>query len=170
MMKHRKQKHPKNCRNFPKGTCHYNEGCYWVHPNAMEVTESLTTESTSQNEKPFKCHTCSEQFVSKNQMMKHKKAIHTHNLPCRDFPNCRRSAEDCWYKHESNSINSRPAGLANPSAPSPSAPPSAPPQQGFWGTSPQQNPPGQLSQVLEMLKVLQQEMNMVKAEVQTLKQ
>ena len=171
MMKHRKQKHPRNCRNFPKGTCRFDANeCYFMHPEVSETTESVTTTNTAQTENPFKCHTCGDQFASKNQMMRHKKAQHTNNLPCRDFPNCRRSAEDCWYKHESNSNNFRPVGLTNPSASSPNAPSSAPPQEGFWETSPQQNPPDQLTQVLEMLKVLQQEMNMVKSEVQTLKQ
>ena len=72
LMKHRKQKHPKPCRNFPKGSCRFEkEECYWVHPETMEVTESVSTEGTSQpqSETPFKCHTCNDNFTSKNAMM-----------------------------------------------------------------------------------------------------
>ena len=93
--------------------------------------------------------------------MKHKKAKHTNNLPCRDFPNCRRSAEQCWYKHESTE-QLRPN---NPNAPTPNAPSN----QGFRQGSPPQHPPDQMAPVMEMLKSLQQQMNSMKSEIQTLK-
>ena len=121
MMKHRKQKHPKNCRNFPKGTCHHGDRCYWVHPQAnsqtMEVNDS--TESAP-NESNFKCHTCGEVFTSKNSMMKHKKSKHAQTIKCRDFPNCRRSAEQCWYRHDS--VEQICSHATAPSAPAGGAP------------------------------------------------
>ena len=159
MMKHRKQNHPKNCRDFPKGTCSRGESCWWVHPETPETAESVGTQNTGQTEAPFKCHTCNEPFASKNAMMKHKKAKHTNNIPCREFPNCCRSAEQCWYKHDAGE-------QPRPSAP----PPSASAQQGFQQIPSPQQPPDQMTLMMEMLRDLQSQMNTISQDVQILKQ
>ena len=166
-MKHRKQKHPKNCRNFPQGKCNFGEMCYYVHPNTMEVTESEATESATSEiskptETPFKCHTCGEEFTSKNAMMKHKKAKHTHNIACREFPRCRRSAEHCWYKHETLQQPSNQGSSASP--------PSASPGQGFQQIPSPLQPPDQMTLMMDMLKALQSQMNTIRQDVLILKQ
>ena len=170
MMKHRKMKHPKNCKNFPKGTCRFEkEECYWVHPDTMEVTESVSTEGTSQlqNETPFRCHTCSDNFTSKNAMMKHKKAKHTNNISCRDYPNCRRSAEQCWYRHDSlEQPSSRSSGASPPGA----SPPGASSDQVFQEPVSTEYPPDQLNVMMEMMKALQQQMVSMNNEIVELKQ
>ena len=95
-------------------------------------------------------------------MMKHKKANHTNNIDCREYPNCRRSAEHCWYNHER--IQQQQQQRPSASSPRGSS------QQGFQESSPQQHPPDQLSAMMEMLKSLQQQMSNMNTEVQSLKQ
>jgi len=171
LMKHRKQKHPKSCREFTKGNCTRGISCYYIHTQAMDVSSSPGNTSSERNQTQsdtFKCHTCSEVFTSKNSMMRHKKANHGQTIKCKQFPNCRRAAVDCWYLHEHLEQESPPVIiLSSPNTGAPS--PSANAEQGFRTPNPPQHPPDQIKEILTLLGGLQKQMEKTNQEIMTLK-
>ena len=172
LMKHRKQKHPKLCKNFPKGKCTWGNDCYWVHPNAMYVSEPSENQASEPSENIFKCHICAEIFASKNALMRHKKSKHSQSIKCRDFPNCNRSAEDCWYRHDTPTPNLSAQSAPAPTTgdPTPGAPSTdASQEQVFRHRNSPQQPPDQMKQLMEMMVKLQQQMNNLNQDVVELK-
>ena len=91
LMSHRKKKHIEIvpiCRNFIKGTCHF-ENCWYKHErNAIETLN-------------FKCGFCGKNFKNKNELMNHVKE--KHDLKVKKCNNFMEGTcifkEKCWYKH-----------------------------------------------------------------------
>ena len=77
------------CRHFQQGRCKFSEDECW----------SSHKETSSSKEK-FECHTCRENFRTKNIMMKHRKLNHR-TKQCKEFVKgtCNKSDEECWYLH-----------------------------------------------------------------------
>ena len=139
----------------------------------MDVGEPKENQASEPSENNFKCHTCAEVFASKNALMRHKKSKHSQNIKCRDFPNCNRSAEDCWYRHDTPAPNpsAQTAPAPNTGAPTPGAPtPNASEEQVFRPPNSPQQPPDQMKQLMEMMVNMQQQMNNLNQDVAELKQ
>ena len=118
LMNHRKKAHPskKKCRYYLKGECDFSsEECWYIHENVIK--EDSSTHQSSDME----CYVCKNTFTSKYDLMEHKKKNHPSNILCDKFLQgaCKRSAEDCHYKHVSpttqeNTKRSEPSNLAQP--------------------------------------------------------
>ena len=114
-MSHRKEEHPshKKCRYYSKGECAFSsEDCWYLHEDKVSNAESSLNTVTE-----FQCFVCNNTFMSKYDLMQHKRKHHPSKIPCTKFQNgtCDRSAEDCNYKHilittkeTSNNITANP--------------------------------------------------------------
>ena len=67
----------------------------------MDVDESFAADSVKEATK-YKCFACGNEFVTRDNFMKHKKESHEAQvLTCQNFlrGECPRDAAQCWYKH-----------------------------------------------------------------------
>ena len=99
LMSHRKEEHPshKKCRYYLKGECAFSsEDCWYLHEDKVSNANSSPNNVTE-----FQCFVCKNTFMSKYDLMQHKRKHHPSKIPCTKFQNgtCDRSAEDCNYKH-----------------------------------------------------------------------
>ena len=92
LMIHRKVNHLELvavCRKKAEGKCIYTDAsCWWKH-------EPI-------NDTKIECYYCDSEFVSKSDLMKHRKDNHVKTVkPCRQFltGSCRFSDELCWFRH-----------------------------------------------------------------------
>ena len=101
LMVHRKQKHKSTvavCNNYLAGKCPFSpETCWWNHTKNSELKDDTVV-----------CFTCDETFVSKNDMMKHRKCEHEAMVrPCSNFlkNNCQRQDNTCWFIHKDEAMD-----------------------------------------------------------------
>ena len=95
-MVHRKHYHEDkvgDCRSYSKGTCTYSrETCWWKHDKCF-------------NEGEFSCSYCEKTFVSRSDLMKHRKNKHIEEVESCTYArngSCHFSNQDCWFIHEEN--------------------------------------------------------------------
>ena len=115
LMNHRRDTHPERrrmCRNDLKGICSYESSeCWWKH----RVEAPLT--STNSQDKDEECTICEEMFVTKSEVMMHKKSQHEESVPvCYKFKGgkCDFPPNKCWYKHCTVGEKPREAHEKNP--------------------------------------------------------
>ena len=61
-------------------------------------------QTTHKEDGALTCHTCQNMFLSKTELMQHRKLDHPQNVrPCKYYTqgNCARKKEKCWYSHDS---------------------------------------------------------------------
>ena len=102
LMNHRRDVHPerrRKCRNFLKNECNFEDDeCWWKH----QATLSKDQKYSNDLEKEHDCTVCEEMFLTKSQMMIHKKMEHEELVPiCNSFKRgkCDFPATKCWYRH-----------------------------------------------------------------------
>lgn len=83
-MNHRRDAHGKSkrkCRHKDDNTCKFGpEECWYDH------SDTVVQEKSSGVENELKCKTCSQMFISKSQLLKHRKQQHEETVPiCRMF-------------------------------------------------------------------------------------
>ena len=100
LMNHRKMEHPSNkkCRYYLNEMCRFDaETCWYKHE--AESMENVQESSSIENS----CKDCGKTFLSKSDMMKHRKSEHKSKVSrCRDFlqERCNLSENACWYSHD----------------------------------------------------------------------
>ena len=107
MMDHRKQNHPSKKLCWNKLDCLYKDrtpGCWYFHPEQPQNQQSTTRHNNSTTgETNFTCNSFKKTFVTKNDMMMHKKHEHQTTFVCKEFTqnSCQRGelGEHCWYLH-----------------------------------------------------------------------
>ena len=112
LMNHRRDNHPlsrRQCRYDLEDNCSYSsEECWYRHNTSrsekqMHGTKSLSEGKVSEKRsEKYTCHSCKEEFRTKNNLMMHKKKSHPENcMLCEHFVSgeCTRD-KDCWYLHE----------------------------------------------------------------------
>ena len=155
MMNHnRDSDHPskKKCNKFPD--CGRTEGCWYVH--GQQINPHTTPQGAQENTL-FICKVCEQVFLSRNDMMFHKKRTHPSEIICSNFLNgyCRRgiSGEFCWYRHENKSTVVQSVARPQINLPPPGSP--------SWNMDFPQHPTMGLSSVVglqkQMMGVLQQQ-------------
>ena len=100
-MNHRRDVHPerrRRCRNDMNDNCSYEASeCWWKHgSNTQKV-------STHIQEKNKECTISEEMFVTKSEVMMHKKMQHEDSVPlCYKFKEgkCDFPPNRCWYFHK----------------------------------------------------------------------
>ena len=98
LMKHNKDIHKENlsvCWNYEKGTCYYND-CWFSHE------QQQFNETTSK----FKCKFCESKFRTENEVLKHRKLVHTEKVPlCKNLVKgfCY-FGNRCFFVHDKNHI------------------------------------------------------------------
>ena len=100
LMKHRKEEHPshKKCRYYLKGECAFSsEECWYLHEDKVDSDNHVSNTATE-----FQCFVCNNIFISKYDLMKHKRENHPSKIPCTKFQigACDRSSENCNYDHK----------------------------------------------------------------------
>ena len=110
LMNHRKEEHPshKKCRYYLKGECNFSaEDCWYLHEN--EDKGNIPSHSNAEN---FQCFVCKDNFMSKHDLMQHKKKNHSSQTLCEKFKQgvCERSAQECHYKHPQTSTKQNTSG------------------------------------------------------------
>ena len=79
------------CYFFQQGRCKFNQSCWKLH-------------RPSQNNEPFKCFSCKENFKTTNELMRHRKREHIELCkPCSPREgNCRfeSNPDRCWFLHK----------------------------------------------------------------------
>ena len=98
-MTHIKEEHPshKECRYYLKAECVFSsEKCWYLHEDKVSNVNSGFKSGTE-----FQCFVCKKTFMSKYDLMQHKRNHHPSKIPCTKFQSgtCDRSTEDCNYKH-----------------------------------------------------------------------
>ena len=78
LMNHRRDSHPskKLCRYFAKGECAFQNDCWYSHKNKKKIGNTIDAGSSQPESSTFSCHMCAETFISKHQLMSHKKNSH----------------------------------------------------------------------------------------------
>ena len=94
LMKHRKEAHSMTvgtCKKFIAKTCPFtSSACWWRHDNSKDDRSN------------FSCYICEKTFVSRTEMMIHRKKYHIDMVPrCNQFEkgSCKFQSEFCWFKH-----------------------------------------------------------------------
>ena len=89
LMNHRKKEHKSTvalCRNKLANKCRFDsEKCWWNH------------EKTSNS---FECFICNQTFVTKNEMMLHRKTNHAEMVKHCTKDRCNFQEKFCWFIHE----------------------------------------------------------------------
>lgn len=106
LMNHRKAEHPstKQCRYFLLDECKFDKStCWYSHElnSQSEVKDDLSKNT---------CNVCDNNFIRKNDLMKHKKLMHKQKIQkCRKFlqGNCQFGGKTCWFSHEAASKNDK---------------------------------------------------------------
>ena len=98
-MNHRRDTHPerrRRCRNDLNGSCSYETNeCWWKHKDSPQVATNL-------KEKTEECTICEEMFLTKSEVMMHKKSQHEESVPvCYKLKEgkCDYPPNRCWYRH-----------------------------------------------------------------------
>ena len=105
-MYHRKNVHIniiRQCKYFENGECKFNTNCWYKH---SEIT-SISEEQTSLEKQSYKCNSCGEDNLSRNNLMMHRKKEHAGTISvCKGYLNgtCKRSPDNCWYVHKDDKI------------------------------------------------------------------
>ena len=104
LMNHRKQEHPshKKCRYYVKRECVFSsDECWYLHEDNVNGNPLLN------NHQSFQCFVCKNEFMSKHDLMDHKKKHHPSKMLCTKFQNgiCDRSEEKCRYIHSNTDTN-----------------------------------------------------------------
>ena len=106
LMKHNREEHSEHlnvCWRFQKGSCYYGDSCWFLHDQHLKGTMP-----------DFKCSFCSEIFENENDLMKHKKEMHTESVPfCRQLNSCIFGPR-CWYRHDNENMNNE--GINDPAS------------------------------------------------------
>ena len=92
----------KPCRFFKQGSCMFTEDmCWYSHKLDVNINK------TSRNE--FQCKYCENTFLSKSELMKHRKLKHIqHIATCRYKTNNKcKHKDECWYNHEPTETKQR---------------------------------------------------------------
>ena len=100
-MEHRRDVHKsgnKVCRYFKDGTCYFMDEekgkCWYLHTNEKILSNENCNE--------FECKSCDKIFISKSDVMNHRKEKHEDKVPlCNDIKDgkvCLRSR--CWFSHK----------------------------------------------------------------------
>ena len=110
LMNHRKEEHPshKKCRYFLKGECNFSaEDCWYLHENEDKDSKSSHAEKDN-----FMCFVCKNIFMSKHDLMQHKKKHHPSKVLCEKFKKgiCQRSSDECHYIHSQPTTNQSSTG------------------------------------------------------------
>ena len=95
-MTHRKEEHPshKVCRYFLKGACNFNsEECWYLHETRPNSENNLINSETNTNS--FQCFVCKNDFMSKFDLMEHKKKHQTRKVTTGDSVS---PAPSAWTK------------------------------------------------------------------------
>ena len=99
LMRHRKLEHGKivaPCRKNIAGNCPFSsEQCWWNH--------------TEENETCIECYFCELTFITRNDVMLHRKREHAKTVKqcTKDLEsNCPLNDTSCWFKHQEKSANS----------------------------------------------------------------
>ena len=114
LINHRRDHHPldrKPCRYDLEDNCSFAaEECWYRHDSNRPQTESRTTRiinkegGAGRNSTTYNCHSCNEEFRTKNSVMMHRKRIHPEMCkPCEKGGECSRN-EECWYTHDNVNI------------------------------------------------------------------
>ena len=142
LMNHRTAEHPsqKECRYFLKGTCIWDEKCWYKH--------TIIAEANLEQLFPHTCQECEMSFKTQSEIVKHMKAHHRNSVPkCRDFTqgNCDLEEKSCSFLHEEQNMEV---------------------DQGFHYVR-EKTPPDQMNLMMNMLNKMKQEIESLKLIVKT---
>ena len=111
LMNHRRDKHPftrRMCRYDLEDSCSYSaEECWYRHNTGRSEKLPTGNKNTNEFEVPerrsanYMCHSCKEEFRTKNNLMMHKKKTHPETcMLCEHYVSgeCTRDTH-CWYMH-----------------------------------------------------------------------
>ena len=145
LMNQRKTEHPSNkkCRYFLNEMCRFDaDTCWYKHE-----TESIRNVQES-NSFENSCKDCDKRFMSKSDIMKHRKSEHKGKVSrCRDFLQGKCSLADnaCWFSHdekeneaEDNEFDEQEPDFQNP----------------VFHKVQEKTPPDQMSQIMSLINKL----------------
>ena len=167
LMDHRRDHHNsgnKICRYFKEGTCFYMNsekgGCWYLH---IEATSMPINKNHNDS---FPCTNCDNIFKSLNEVMKHRLQYHEEEVPectsSKEGKKCEKNTR-CWFRHLTNKEKESLKHVPLQNAPSHgNISTNNDNDQVFWPGLPNSNPPNQLEKMMEMLKVVMQEVSGLK--------
>ena len=166
LMDHRRDHHNsgnKICRYFKKGSCFYQDGeegeCWYLH------TQSKIQKSTETGEH-FSCSFCENSFKTKSEVMKHRIKQHEEEVPiCNSIKEGTRCSKNirCWFRHPKPLMHVNESNVPAQNVRNKKQPPTiSTSQQDFWKDLPNLEPPNQMQQLMEMLKLVISEVSQMK--------
>ena len=164
LMEHRRDVHKsgnKVCCYFKDGTCYFMDEekgkCWYLHTNEKILSNENCNE--------FECKSCDKIFISKSDVINHRKEKHEDKDPlCNDIKDgkvCLRSR--CWFSHKKGlsapTMNSKYIGISKNNT-------SSIISQDFWQPLQSSRPPDQMSNMMEMITKMKTEINQLKKKFQ----